>query len=467
MENDSYMVAPATQHNGDNNHIISDRLGVTVRNELDQKKIYSVTHDISDLVNPRQSQAEQIDRPLIHQPPEPSPFNKHQQIQNILMRGTEGSFYETRDRNFSYPSNDKDIPPPLSNYLNYDSSYSGINLPSASIKVKKKSGNYEESKYKNRNNNWNQSVSTTDSSNNKIRRDAKKGKEKNRNAAIIAGVFKGIFIAITISVSLAIYHWRDATTPQVESLRIITVAIIIKIVFLDIMNFIKNLQWFGVPFFAVLYSTWTTLLLPGEFLVLASGFIFASSLNCSFGVGLVVANLTVFAGLCLGGSTIFLLTRYYFPQKWIKAIRSYDICRAVILAIEDGGIWFLLLFRASPLVPFQVSNIILGISNITYFQWLIGLLGTFPATISSTFIGSQFREIKEIFEDHNLSSHTGLIQVCCIVLIPSIICIIVAYTLIKKRMTFIKEERAALGGRSMTSGGRIEMPEYEAGKRLL
>jgi len=442
------------------NHVYGRLDPFALTGSLEKSEIYTENNDISDLLNPKQANGNAIDSPLILHPPEPSPLNRLRE-KNKIKKNQDNST-DLHDR---LPNHNRPFVQKLENALvipsssNDDSTSAAIVSRSHQYKSKSTWNEQHNSKLNpsrylicNRDRHVTQEkLSSTTCSSSLLAKPEeikKKSRGRNRNAAIIAGIAKGVFIAITISASFAIYYWRAATIPYVEG----------------VMNFVKDLKWTGVPFFAVMYSLWTTLLLPGEFLVLASGFIFTSSLDCSFGVGLIVANITVFAGLCLGGSTIFLLSKYYFPQKWDKSIRSYDICRAVILAIEDGGIWFLLLFRASPLVPFQISNIILGMSNLSYMQWLVGLLGTFPAMLSSTFIGSQLIEIKEIFEEHNLSNHKGLVQVCCVVLLPSLVCIIVAYILIKSRMDRIKAERGLVG---TYQGESLELTRYEAGTRLM
>lgn len=113
-----------------------------------------------------------------------------------------------------------------------------------------------------------------------------------------------------------------------------------------------------------------------------------------------MANLSVFGGLWLGN---YLKRLEFQGVRWISHLldsqeevsdtveresfvslsyatllitRRYDVCKATLLAMEDGGLLFLLLFRASPLMPFAISNIVLG--RFVYFRIsLISVLYSF------------------------------------------------------------------------------------------
>eukprot|EP00915_Cephaloidophora_sp_WS-2016_P001491 GHVH01002097.1.p1 GENE.GHVH01002097.1~~GHVH01002097.1.p1 ORF type:complete len:456 (-),score=35.57 GHVH01002097.1:899-2266(-) len=308
--------------------------------------------------------------------------------------------------------------------------------------------------------------------------ETKSKSHNNHKAAMIAGFVKIFFILLTISMTYILYVKRKTFVPYATRG----------------IDWVKSLGVAGPVVYASIYALWTTILLPGEFLVLASGFIFTNStFTDTAWVGIVVACLAVFGGLWLvyvllaGGSVIFLSVRYWFAPTWKAKVENYDICKATLMAMDDGGLWFLLLFRASPLMPFAISNVVLGLSKMSYLTWNIGLLGCAPAVLSSTVIGSQLATIHDLFEEEGEQDHKGALEMLCIVLIPSVLFVVVAWFLVKKRMNEIKGDKekkkkstssgwketsrrmARKSRRSRRSSNEplnIELREYQPGTRV-
>lgn len=112
-------------------------------------------------------------------------------------------------------------------------------------------------------------------------------------------------------------------------------------------------------------------------------------------VTLTVGTFSVFIGAWLGAMIAFPVGRYICRDQ----IRSYSMKRPILRAIdstmETQGLKLILLLRLSLLVPFNVSNYVLGISAVNYKDFAIGTIGLFPIVLFFTYIGTTMSNIHE------------------------------------------------------------------------
>ena len=85
----------------------------------------------------------------------------------------------------------------------------------------------------------------------------------------------------------------------------------------------------------------------------------------------------------------FWLSRFVFQSFVTEFGKQFDIFTATLMAIERDGVWFVFLLRLSPLSPFSLSNLILGVAPLTTRQWLASSLGCLPLTTLMILLGSQ------------------------------------------------------------------------------
>ncbi len=123
--------------------------------------------------------------------------------------------------------------------------------------------------------------------------------------------------------------------------------------------------------FALIYILVTGLSLPGAtVLTLAGGAIF----------GLVKGTILVSLASTLGASAAFLSARYFLRDGINRRFSSR--MSAINSGIANEGMFYLFALRLTPLLPFFVINLTMGLTNIplrTYF--LISQLGMLPGTI--------------------------------------------------------------------------------------
>ena len=69
--------------------------------------------------------------------------------------------------------------------------------------------------------------------------------------------------------------------------------------------------------------------------------------------------------------------------------------RALNKALEEKGIWLLILLRMCPLVPFTPVNFFFGATKMKCTHYTIGLLGVLPTTLGHVFLGTTLSDIED------------------------------------------------------------------------
>ncbi len=164
----------------------------------------------------------------------------------------------------------------------------------------------------------------------------------------------------------------------------------VKVSSLNLQEFLQNaLQWInslgaigGIVFIGI-YIIATLAFLPAALLTLGAGVIF----------GVTWGSVYVFIGATLGAIAAFLVGRY-LAQGWVKEkISSYKKFAIIDKAVSKEGLKIVLLVRLSPLFPFNLLNYALGITSVSFQDYLIGSVGMIPGTIMYVYFGSLVGDI--------------------------------------------------------------------------
>jgi uncharacterized membrane protein YdjX (TVP38/TMEM64 family) len=164
----------------------------------------------------------------------------------------------------------------------------------------------------------------------------------------------------------------------------------VKVSSLNLQEFLQNaLQWInslgaigGIVFIGI-YIIATLAFLPAALLTLGAGVIF----------GVIWGSIYVFIGATLGAIAAFLVGRY-LAQGWVKEkISSYKKFAIIDKAVSKEGLKIVLLVRLSPLFPFNLLNYALGITSVSFQDYLIGSVGMIPGTIMYVYFGSLVGDI--------------------------------------------------------------------------
>ncbi len=127
----------------------------------------------------------------------------------------------------------------------------------------------------------------------------------------------------------------------------------------------------GAVLFVPIYAIWVTLLLPGIWASMLAGVLYGTWLGSAI----------VFLGACLGAQAAFLLARTVLRDWAQSRLRGRPNLQAVQKAVSREGLKLILLTRLSPAFPFSLLNFIYGLSEVSFRDYTIGLIGILPGTI--------------------------------------------------------------------------------------
>jgi len=145
----------------------------------------------------------------------------------------------------------------------------------------------------------------------------------------------------------------------------------------------QNLKDFGVwaPLVFIFLYTTGTIFIPSTPFMVAGGILFG------FKYGL----LYIVIGGFLSSIIVFIISRKLGRER-VENILEYKYFRKLEKynkKLEKGAIWDLVLLRMAPIMPFNVLNILMGVSKITMKDYVIGtLLGLIPSNILTVYVGT-------------------------------------------------------------------------------
>jgi uncharacterized membrane protein YdjX (TVP38/TMEM64 family) len=137
-------------------------------------------------------------------------------------------------------------------------------------------------------------------------------------------------------------------------------------------GWINRLGVWGPVTYGLIYAVAVVLLVPGWTLTVAAGALFGP------GWGVVAVSW----GSTLGAALAFLIARYAARKRVAKMIERHRRFDAIDKAISQGGWRVVALLRLTPVVPFNLSNYLFGLTAIRFWpyvlaSWLFMLPGAF------------------------------------------------------------------------------------------
>jgi len=145
----------------------------------------------------------------------------------------------------------------------------------------------------------------------------------------------------------------------------------------------QNIKNFGIwsPIIFIAIYTLGTIFIPSTPFMATAGILFG------FKYGLLY---TVIGGF-LSSVIVFSLARLFGKQwvdnilenKYLKMVGNYN------KRLESGGLLDLMVLRMAPIMPFNILNIIMGVSRIKMETYILGtLLGLAPSNVLSVYFGT-------------------------------------------------------------------------------
>ncbi|WP_259726989.1 MULTISPECIES: TVP38/TMEM64 family protein [unclassified Synechococcus] len=127
----------------------------------------------------------------------------------------------------------------------------------------------------------------------------------------------------------------------------------------------------GAVAFIPLYALWVTLLLPGVWASMLAGALYGTWLGSA----------VVFAGASSGAIVVFLLGRSWLRDWARRRLAATPKLLAIEQAVSREGLMLVLLTRLSPAFPFSLLNLAYGLSEVSFRDYVVGLVAILPGTI--------------------------------------------------------------------------------------
>lgn len=146
---------------------------------------------------------------------------------------------------------------------------------------------------------------------------------------------------------------------------------------------IQSLGGWGPAAFIALYAAAAVLFVPGSMLSLAGGAIF----------GITLGTIYVFVAAVIGSSLAFLIARY-LARGWVqKKLGQNTRFDAVNRAVGENGLKITFLLRLSPVFPFSLMNYALGLTRVSFRDYLLASFGMLPGTLLYVYSGRAIGEV--------------------------------------------------------------------------
>ena len=194
---------------------------------------------------------------------------------------------------------------------------------------------------------------------------------------------------------------RDSSGEPLDSVSVVRLALLIgylvtvaiamillpvgKILF-SLFETARAMGAWGPLLLAAAYIPACLFLVPGMILALAAGYLF----------GIVAGAVTVWLGGAVGAAAAFIAGRVLARELVVAGMASNPRRTRTDRVIAEHGLKFSLLLRLTPLVPFNLLNYLLGLSGISFGQYVLGSwIGMIPVTLMYVYLGTVLKEIEE------------------------------------------------------------------------
>lgn len=156
-------------------------------------------------------------------------------------------------------------------------------------------------------------------------------------------------------------------------------------------NGLKGLGYGACPIVIFLCWLLTTVSGPAFIIEVAAGALFQSMFGMSKGapIAMVCCGLGIWSG-CI---TAFFLGRKYFKPSVQVIIDKHEVLKTVNEIISEEGWKFAFLMRLNPLIPFELFNYAVAMTDITPGHNAIAAIGTMPIVFFEVYSAASAAEI--------------------------------------------------------------------------
>jgi len=162
-------------------------------------------------------------------------------------------------------------------------------------------------------------------------------------------------------------------------------------------HWVDGLGFWGPLVFIVAYAAAVVAFVPASLLTLGAGAIF----------GVVQGVLYVFVAATLGAGLSFLVARYVARAAVEKRLAGNEKIGSIDRAIAAEGRKIVFLLRLVPIIPFNALNYGLGLTRVSFADYLVGSIGMIPGTLLYVYSGKVAGDVAELASGASVSQGTG------------------------------------------------------------
>lgn len=164
------------------------------------------------------------------------------------------------------------------------------------------------------------------------------------------------------------------------------IALVVAVKFLPVAHWLKGFdEWvkhfgaWGIVLYIAVYAVATVLFLPGWIFTVGAGLTF----------GLLWGTVAAICGATIGATLAFVIARYIARGTISKRFARNKQFTAIDKAIGKQGWKMVGLLRLSPLIPFNLSNYLFGLTAIELPSYIIAsFVGMLPGTLLYVYLGT-------------------------------------------------------------------------------
>lgn len=162
-------------------------------------------------------------------------------------------------------------------------------------------------------------------------------------------------------------------------------------------GWVDGLGFWGPLAFVVAYAAAVVAFVPASLLTLAAGAIF----------GVVQGVLYVFVAATIGAGLSFLVARYVARAAVERRLAGNEKIGAIDRAVAAEGRKIVFLLRLVPIIPFNALNYGLGLTRVSFTDYLVGSFGMIPGTLLYVYSGKVAGDVAELASGANVAQGVG------------------------------------------------------------
>jgi uncharacterized membrane protein YdjX (TVP38/TMEM64 family) len=179
---------------------------------------------------------------------------------------------------------------------------------------------------------------------------------------------------------------HESAIGRIAALTLIIIALFLAMRFLPVQQWLRSFNdWVGqmgivgIFIFIGVYALATVLLAPGSVLTIGAGFAF----------GMWKGFLAVSAASTLGAALAFLVARFIARERVAAIAQRNEKFREIDSAIGKQGAKLIFLLRLSPVIPFNLSNYLYGLTGVKFWPYVLASwIGMMPGTFLYVYVGT-------------------------------------------------------------------------------